>query len=363
MTFATTSSQDFAAGRAAAMAQAASLSLDALPGRSELALALDGKTILASGATGFFGVWIHAALERLVADGCELRLRRLSRDPGAFERDHPRWARAPWASWVQADALGFGACEPGAFDFALHMAASSDAKTNASDPAAMIRAAIMGADGMLSLSEKNGAKMLFASSGAVYGRRDATMGPASELDAPRSAPDPLDRAQAYGCSKRAAEALCAARGARCVIARPFAFLGPHLPLGTHFAAGNFLRDASLGRPIEIQGDGLAWRSYMHPADMAAWLLWLMVFGPENEAVNVGSPDPISIAGLARVIAAKAEGPNPCVKGTPSGKPADFYAPRIDKAQNLGLRMAHSLDSSISESLRWLRLAPNGGWLG
>jgi nucleoside-diphosphate-sugar epimerase len=345
--------------------QAAARSLEALPERALLARALHGKRVLATGATGFFGAWVHAALESLRLDGCDVELIRVSRDPEAFERRHPRWGAAPWASWIKAGAEDFGSIEPGAFDFCLHMAASSDAKTNALDPSAMILAAALGTDAMLRLCERAGARMLFASSGAVYGKRDAIAGAARESDASQSAPDPLDSAQAYGSSKRVAEALCAARSGAvaCCVARPFAFLGPYLPLEAHFAAGNFLRDASRGLTILIHGDGKPSRSYMHPADMAAWLLWLMVFGPAGAAVNVGSPDALSVEALARLIAAKAGGPEPKILGASDGAPAHFYAPNVDKAQAMGLGLAHSLESSIETSLRWLELAPNGGWLG
>ena len=91
--------------------------------------------------------------------------------------------------------------------------------------------------------------------------------------------------------------------ARCEvkIARCYAFLGPHLPLDTHFAAGNFLADALASRPIHIASDGRALRSYLYPTDLVIWLWTLLFRASPLHAYNVGSDRPISIAGLAETI--------------------------------------------------------------
>lgn len=353
---------DIEAMRRGRMAEALERSFAALPGGSRSLSAFEGGRILASGATGFFGVWIHAAVERLNQGGARVELARLSRSPEAFDAAHPRWAKAPWASWIKAGAGGFAAAKPGEFGFALHMAGSSDAAANAADPGAAIEVAIQGCKGMLDLCEAAGARMLMCGSGAVYGRRSMAQGPSKESDAARSAPDPLDARQCYGEAKRAAEAMCAARAGRVdwTVARPFAFMGPWLPLSAHFAAGNFLRDAAMGRAVEIKGDGRPARSYMHPADLAAWLLWLAIHGPSGEAVNVGSGERVELGELAAMAAAMAGSPPPKVLGELSADP-DCYLPDVGKARGMGLGLAHGLSESLADSLAWLAASGASRW--
>jgi nucleoside-diphosphate-sugar epimerase len=322
---------------------------------------LDGRRILASGCTGFFGVWLHRLVFELQTMGCQISLIGLSRNPQSFLARHPEFEALRDSTWIQANALEFAKAQPGPFDFALHMATSSDAAHNAADPRAMLEGALSGTSSMLDLCERACARLLFVSSGAVYGKRTPHDGPSQESDTRSSAPDTLDPAQCYGEAKRACEMLCSISRNRVEssIARPFSFLGPHLPLMAHFAAGNFLRDAALNQPIFIHGDGSPVRSFMHPADLIVWLVWLMAKGPAQEAVNVGSDHSIDLATLANTIARAAASPEPKILGQKVNL-IDHYVPNISKAKNLGLRLSHDLESSIASALSWIQCTSHQG---
>jgi dTDP-glucose 4,6-dehydratase len=200
-------------------------------------------------------------------------------------------------------------------------------------------------------------RLLFTSSGAVYGRQPPDLSHVPE-DWP-GAPSPLDVGSGYGQAKRASEFLCATFGIEfgfeVVIARLFAFVGPYLPLDSIFAVGNFVRDAMRGGPIRIQGDGTPYRSYLYAADMATWLWVLLLQGSPSEAYNVGSEEAVTIFDLATRVAGVRELNCPVEVGARAepGQTPSRYVPDVGKAaRELGLRAHIGLDEGIARYLTW-----------
>jgi dTDP-glucose 4,6-dehydratase len=115
----------------------------------------------------------------------------------------------------------------------------------------------------------------------------------------------MDPNSAYGEGKRVGELLCAIarqeHGLEATIARCFAFIGPHLPLNTHSAAGNFIRDGMKGEPIKVK-DGSPYRSYLYASDLTIWLWTILFKGVACHPYNVGSDQEITIGDLAHTVA-------------------------------------------------------------
>jgi nucleoside-diphosphate-sugar epimerase len=316
-------------------------------------------SILLTGGTGFFGIWlVHVLCALSARQDLGLRLTLVSRSPAAFCAKHPELARNDAISCITGDVRTF-AYPDAAYDYVIHAAASASAALNRDDPLAMYDTIVSGTRHVLDFLRERPARMLLVSSGAVYGRQPPDLYGFPETYP--GSPDHLSPGGAYAEGKRTAEHLCAAYadlyGLEIPIARPFAFLGPYLPMDRHFAAGNFLADALAGRTIEVQGDGSPYRSYMYPTDLVVWLLTLLTRGRSCRAYNVGSDRAVSIRELADVIASAAGGLSVRVARQPDPDVAPArYVPDIDRArEELGLSLDVDLAQAVSRTLKAYQL--------
>lgn len=322
---------------------------------------LKGQHLFITGGTGFFGTWLLEAL-RAANEHFDSRVSVtvLSRDPAAFAAKEPRLASQPRLIFQRGDVRGLTVSLTH-YDHVIHAATESSSALNERQPELMLDTIISGTRKVLEFAAAGGIKsLLLISSGAVYGRQPGGLSKIPESFT--GGPDVNSPYSAYGESKRMAELLCAVAAKlhdiNAKIARCFAFVGPHLPLDAHFAAGNFLRDALAGGPIVINGDGRPSRSYMHPADLMVWLLTILVRGQSNRPYNVGSDQSISIAELASRIASLVPGePLIDIRSQPTGRPAHRYVPATDRARHeLGLEIRIDLDQSLRRTVDWLREA-------
>jgi dTDP-glucose 4,6-dehydratase len=274
----------------------------------------------------------------------------LTRDPEAFRTARPHLANHPAVVLQRGDVLTL-APDGSRYTHVLHAATPASLKVNLETPRLMFETVVEGTRRALEVARRSGARrFLLTSSGAVYGRQPPELTHVPEEHP--GGPDPCDPGSAYGEGKRAAELLAclAARehGFDAIIARCFAFSGPYLPLDLHFAIGNFVRDALAGGPIRIGGDGTPCRSYLHGADLAAWLLALLGRAPSGRPFNVGSERAVSIGELARIVARELGAPGVEIAKAPTpGRPAERYVPSTRRArEELGVAETFTLEESI-----------------
>ncbi len=319
---------------------------------------LRGARVFLTGGTGFFGCWLLESLlwanhhERLGAEAVVL-----TRDPAAFESKVPHLAVHPAVRLHEGDIRSFEFPD-GAFSHVIHAATEASARLNEEAPLLMADMITEGTRRALDFARASGVRrFLLTSSGAIYGRQPPDITHIAEDY--MGAPDTMNARAAYGEAKRLAELMCAVYhdkyGLETSIARCFAFVGAYLPLDTHFAVGNFIRDGLRGSRISIGGDGTPYRSYMYAADLAIWLWTILLRGAPCRPYNVGSPENLTIAELARTVAGVFDPPSTVERACDPvlGKPSEHYVPSIERAAaELDLRITIDLREAISRTVAW-----------
>jgi dTDP-glucose 4,6-dehydratase len=321
---------------------------------------LRGERLFITGGTGFVGCWLletFAWANKRLSLGASATV--LTRNPCAFNLRVPHLTANPMIGLHLGDVRSFD-FPAGQFSHIIHAAADSRTRLNVERPLTMFDTIVRGTGHVLDFSAACRARrLLFVSSGAVYGRQPPELAHMPE-DYP-GAPDPMEIGSAYGEGKRAAELLCRLyaeeHGLQVEVARCFAFVGPHLPLESHYAVGNFIQDGLSGGPIRVAGDGTRYHSYLHTTDLAVWLWTILVRGEPSHSYNVGSEDAISVLDLARAVA-RLSGPDVRVeiaKACVPGRAAERYVPSTEVARtNLGLRQTVGLEESLRRTIAWSR---------
>lgn len=313
---------------------------------------LRGARLFITGGTGFFGTWLleslAAACERLEIpiEACVL-----TRSPERFASRSPHLAEHPAIRLHRGDVRDFEFPER-EFTHCIHGAFPSGAPPADADETASL--VVDGTGRVLEFAERaNIERLLFISSGAVYASQNTRR--STQTD--RSAVVASHVRAAYSEGKRVAEELCRDQcsAMSLKIARCFAFVGPHLPLDAHFAIGNFIRDALGGGPIRVRGDGTTIRSYLYAADLAVWLWTILTADVPEDTFDVGSPEPINMAELARLVVREVSpGAEIVQERTPEpGAVIDRYVPDVTCARTrLGLVPRIALPKAIRRTADW-----------
>lgn len=264
---------------------------------------LRNKRVFITGGTGFFGKWLLYSLVDIARkNSLNFEVTVLSRNPDSFLKKHPILQQQPFLKFVSGEVRSF-TFPSGNFDYLIHGATEASLKLSEESPTLMFDVIVEGMRRVLEFAEKAKVKrFLNLSSGAVYGAQTMAKVPESFM----GGPNPLATSSCYAEGKRAAELLgnliSTRAGFEVVHARCFAFVGPYLPLDTHFAIGNFILSCLKGEGINIKGDGTPFRSYLYPTDLVTWLFTLLFKGQNQMAYNVGSEKGISIRDLAQKVA-------------------------------------------------------------
>lgn len=208
---------------------------------------------------------------------------------------------------IQSDKFSFrhqniseGIFIDGNVDFILHFASPASPVDYLELPIQTLKVGALGTHNALGLARAKGAGILIASTSEIYGdplvhpQREDYWGNVNSIG-PRGC---------YDEAKRFAEAITMAyhrqHNIDTKIVRIFNTYGPRMRLIDGRIVPNFCKQAILGEPLTIYGDGSQTRSFCYVSDLVDGIYRLML-SKENLPTNIGNPDEFTIAEFAEVV--------------------------------------------------------------
>lgn len=191
-------------------------------------------------------------------------------------------------------------------DFIIHLASNAHPRLYALEPIATEMTNILGTNNLLKLAAENkGCRILFASSGDIYGDQTDHSSYLSEDDCGYINCNTLRAGYIEG--KRAGEALCNAykeeRGVDFVIARLCRIYGFTMQIDDSKAISQFILNAVKNEDIVLKSAGNQTFSYLYVFDVVTAILTILTKGVSGNAYNVADNNQtVSLKELAEMVA-------------------------------------------------------------
>ncbi len=311
--------------------------------------------ILITGAAGFLGSHL---CDRLLADGHSVvgMDNFITGNPNnlAHLSGHERF------SFIRHDVSDF-IFVPGKIDAVLHFASPASPNPNSpygyvNLPIQTMKAGALGTHNSLGVARAHAARFLLASTSEIYG---------DPLEHPQTESywghvDPIGTRSVYDEAKRFAEALTMAyhrfHDIDTRIVRIFNTYGPRMRIDDGRVVPNFLKQALLGEPLTVYGDGSQTRSFCYVDDLIDGIVRLL-YSDVHEPVNIGNPVETSILEFAEIINAMVDNQGGVVFNTEQRGEGDPQQrrPDIRRAQELlGWQPMVSLEDGIAQTIPYFK---------
>jgi dTDP-glucose 4,6-dehydratase len=255
--------------------------------------------ILITGAAGFLGSHLS---DKLLADGHEI----IGMDN--FVTGNPdniaHLAGNEKFTFYKRDISNY-IFVPGKVDAIMHFASPASPNPQSKSgyfnlPIQTMKAGALGTHNCLGIARGHNAKFLLASTSEIYG--DPLVHPQGEDYAGNV--DPVGTRAVYDEAKRFAESLTMAyhrfHNVNTSIVRIFNTYGPRMDLEDGRALPNLLKQALLGQPLTVYGDGSQTRSFCYVDDLVNGIVKLL-YSEEHLPVNIGNPVEMTILQFAEAI--------------------------------------------------------------
>ena len=246
-------------------------------------------------------------------------------------------------------------------DYVIHAAASTDARKyleNSHIEKLNIQRGTINFCKLAKICLKE-SKILYVSSGAVYGQQQNITHDLNENSTLMSIEDLAPNKQDYAAAKRDSEMIMqdfASAGCRVAIARCFAFIGPYLPRDQHFAIGNFISNGLLGKSIVVKADKLVYRSYLFADDLVMQLMTILSKASISCPIyNCGSENPYEIREVGKLVASYFNVDiNEIHPDDYQDKHADYYIPNVQKISEIIGNNFTTLEDAIELTVRSIK---------
>jgi len=321
---------------------------------------IEGRRFLVTGGTGFIG---SALVKRLVARGAIVR---------CFD-NHSRGVHTKLGDAIHHVELVTGDIRDASavaeavrgVDAVCHFAYVNGTEFFYQRPGEILEVAVKGMMNVLDACLAHSVPdLLLASSSEVYQTADRIPTPE---EVPLVVPDLLNPRYSYGGGKIISELLAINYGRtffeRVVIVRPHNVYGPDM--GAEHVIPQFamrMRRAIEETPDGIipfgfQGTGDETRSFIFIDDFIDGLMRVIEHGLHMGVYNIGTEQEVSIAEVARVVAASFGRTIRIVPGEAQRGSSLRRCPDISKLRALGFDPKTSLDSGIGTTVEWYRGSP------
>ncbi|MFW5856458.1 MAG: UDP-glucuronic acid decarboxylase family protein [Planctomycetota bacterium] len=190
----------------------------------------------------------------------------------------------------------------GPVDYILHFASPASPIDYLRLPIQTLKVGSLGTHNALGLAKGKGARLLLASTSEVYG--DPAVHPQPESYWGNV--NPIGPRGVYDEAKRFAEAITMAyhrtHGVETRIVRIFNTYGPRMRVEDGRVLPSFLSQLLRNEDVTVFGSGEQTRSFCYVSDLVEGIYRLLL-SDEDEPVNLGNPEEISILGFAKELKA------------------------------------------------------------
>jgi dTDP-glucose 4,6-dehydratase len=311
--------------------------------------------ILITGAAGFLGSHLN---DRLILEGHEVV--GMDNFVTGSPENIAHLAGNPKFLFIKHDISNY-IFIPGKVEAVLHFASPASPNPDSpygyfNLPIQTMKAGALGTHNTLGVAKANNAKYLLASTSEIYG--DPIEHPQKESYAGNV--DPVGMRAVYDEAKRFAESLTMAyhrhHRVDTRIVRIFNTYGPRMDLEDGRALPNFLKQALLGQPLTVYGDGSQTRSFCYVDDLIDGIVRLL-YSDEHMPVNIGNPIEMTVLEFAETIN-RVVGNKAGVTFVPQGRSTrdpQRRQPDITRAQSiLGWEPKTTLEDGISRTVPYFK---------